>query len=132
MPPVFRLEGTISFITALIPETKVDETMSNSDSREPATRNTVYIGSQKPLMNYVLATLTCLSNSPVVILRARGAAISFAVDVALVTMNRFSSGLRVADITLGTEQLPSQEGGTRNVSSIEIKLTNSPKGQGES
>lgn len=106
--------------------------MSNSDSREPASRNTVYIGSQKPLMNYVLATLTCLSNSPVVILKARGAAISFAVDVALVTMNRFARDLRVAGIKISTEQLPSKEGGTRNVSSIEIKLTNSPEGQRKS
>jgi DNA-binding protein len=100
--------------------------MSNNESKEPANWNTVYIGSQKPLMNYVLATLTCLSNSPVVVLKARGAAISFAVDVAQVTMNRFAPGLKVAGITLGTEQLPSQEGPDRNVSSIEIKLTNSP------
>lgn len=106
--------------------------MSYSDSREPASRNTVYIGSQKPLMNYVLATLTCLSNSPVVILKARGAAISFAVDVAQVTMNRFAPGLRVADIRIATELLPSKEGGDRNVSSIEIELTNSPEGQRES
>ena len=83
-------------------------------------------------MNYVLATLTCLNDSPVVILKARGAAISFAVDVAQVTIHRFATGLRVADIRLDTEQLPSQEGGTRNVSSIEIKLTTSPEGLGES
>ena len=99
----------------LIPETKVDGAISDSNSREPATRNTAYIGSQKPLMNYVLATLICLNNSPVVILKARGAAISFAVDMAQVTMNRFAPDLRVADIRLGTEQLPSQEGGARNV-----------------
>jgi DNA-binding protein len=106
--------------------------MSNNNPTEPASTNTVYIGSKKPLMNYVLATLTCLSNSPVVILKARGAAISFAVDVTQVTMNRFAPGLRVAGITLGTEQLESQEGGTRNVSSIEIKLTNSPEGHEKS
>jgi DNA-binding protein len=83
-------------------------------------------------MDYVLATLTCLNNSPVVTLKARGAAISFAVDVAQVTIHRFATGLRVADIRLDTEQLPSQEGGTRNVSSIEIKLTTSPEGPRES
>jgi len=83
-------------------------------------------------MNYVLATLTCLNKSPVVILKgARGAAISFAVDVAQVTIHRFAPDLRVADIRLGTEQLPSQEGGARNVSSIEIKLTTSPEEHGE-
>jgi DNA-binding protein len=103
--------------------------MSANQSEEQKNWNTIYIGSQKPLMNYVLATLTCLNNSPVVTLKARGAAISFAVDVAQVTMNRFATGLRVAEIKLDTEQLQSQEGGSRNVSSIEIKLTNSPNGQ---
>lgn len=103
--------------------------MADNNSRGPATRNTVYIGSQKPLMNYVVATLTCLSNSPEVTLKARGAAISFAVDVAEVTMHRFAPGLRVSGIAINTEQLASQEGGDRNVSSIEIKLTNLPKGK---
>ncbi len=103
--------------------------MSENRSRELDGQNTVYIGRQKPLMNYVLATLTCLSHSPDVTLKARGAAIALAVDVSQVTIHRFAPGLRVADITLGTEQLESEEGGTRNVSSIEIKLTNSPEGQ---
>jgi DNA-binding protein len=103
--------------------------MSNNRSGEQAGWNTVFIGRQKPLMNYVLATLTCLSNSPDVTLKARGAAIALAVDVAQITIHRFAPGLRVADIKLGTEQLQSEEGGTKNVSSIEIRLTNSPEGQ---
>ncbi len=103
--------------------------MSNNKPTEPAGWNTVYIGRQKPLMNYVLATLTCLNNSPDVTLKARGAAISLAVDVAQITIHRFASGVRVTDIKLDTEQLQSQEGGTRNVSTIEIKLTPSSEGQ---
>lgn len=106
--------------------------MSNNKSSEPAGWNTVYIGRQKPVMNYVLATLTCLNNSPEVTLKARGAAISLAVDVAQITIHRFASDVRVADIKLDTEQLQSQEGGTRNVSTIEIKLTTSSEGQGAS
>ncbi len=105
--------------------------MSNEEYRETAGRNTVYIGRQKPVMSYVLTTLTCLNNSPDVILKARGAAISLAVDVAQITIHRFAPGLRVADIKLGTEQLESQEGGTRNVSSIEIRLTYPPEGREE-
>jgi DNA-binding protein len=108
---------------------KVDEVTSDNKSRDTAGWNTIYIGRQKPIMNYVLATLTCLNNSPGVILKARGAAISLAVDVAQVTIHRFARGLRVADTKIGTEQLQSQEGGTKNVSSIEIKLTNSLAGQ---
>jgi len=108
----------------------VTEVVSEGESREEQGWNTVYIGRQKPVMNYVLATLTCLNNSPEVILKARGAAISLAVDVAQITINRFAPSLKVADIKLGTEELQSQEGGTRNVSSIEIKLTSSPKEEG--
>ncbi len=76
-------------------------------------------------MNYVLATLTCLNNSPNVILKARGAAISLAVDVAQITIRRFSLRTRVSAIRIDTEQVESQEGGTRNVSTIEIELTTS-------
>ena len=107
------------------------EVMSGEEFRESGGRNTVFIGRQKPVMSYVLTTLTCLNNSPDVILKARGAAISLAVDVAQITIHRFAPSLRVADIKLGTEQLQSEEGGTRNVSSIEIRLTYPPEGQGE-
>jgi len=101
--------------------------MSNIEkSEEPLSRNIVYIGRQKPIMNYVFATLTCLSNSPNVILKARGAAISFAVDVAEITVHRFGSGVRVAGVKIDTEQMVSQEGGSRNVSTIEIELTTTP------
>ena len=77
-------------------------------------------------MNYVLAALTCLSNSPNAILKARGAAISLAVDVAEITVHRFGQGVRVAGVKIDTEQMVSQEGGNRNVSTIEIELTSTP------
>jgi len=105
--------------------------MSNTDkSKEPLSHNIVYIGRQKPVMNYVLAALTCLSNSPNVILKARGAAISLAVDVAEITVKRFGSGVKVAGVKIDTEQMVSQEGGNRNVSTIEIELTTTPVAHG--
>jgi len=89
-------------------------------SREP---NTVFIG-RKPAMNYVLAVITILSSgSKEVTLKARGRAITTAVDVAEITKRRFMESLSVSKIQLGTEQLEMQEGGTRAVSSIEITLT---------
>lgn len=96
--------------------------MSTGETTETALRNTVFVGRQKPVMNYVLAALTVLNNSPNVILKARGAAISLAVDVAEVTMKRFSNGVKVSNIKLDTEQMPSEDGSTRNVSTIEIEL----------
>jgi len=84
--------------------------------------NVVYIGS-KPLMNYCLAVLSSLQgSSDTVTLKARGRAISTAVDVAEVTKNRFLEDLAVENIEIGTEELESSEGQIRNVSTISIVL----------
>jgi DNA-binding protein len=83
--------------------------------------NVVYIGS-KPLMNYCLAVLTSLKDEGSrVALKARGRAISTAVDVAEVTKNRFIENLIIEKVEIGTEELES-EGRMRNVSSITIIL----------
>jgi DNA-binding protein Alba len=83
----------------------------------------VYVG-DKPVMNYVLAVMTQF-NKPVssVILKARGRAISRAVDAAEITRNRFMSNIVVKDITISTEAIPNEEGKTVNVSSMEIVLS---------
>ena len=83
----------------------------------------VYVG-DKPVMNYVLAVMTQF-NKPVssVILKARGRAISRAVDAAEITRNRFMPNVVVKGITISTEAIPNEEGKTVNVSSMEIVLT---------
>ena len=75
-------------------------------------------------MNYVLAVITNFNSSDAkeVTLKARGRAITTAVDVAEVTRSRFMKNLKVSGITIGTEEIQ-REDGTRNVSTIEIKLT---------
>jgi len=77
-------------------------------------------------MNYVLAVITSfnVSNTEEVVLKARGQAISTAIDVAEITRRRFMKELNVAEITLGTEEMPPREGegNPRNVSTIEIAL----------
>lgn len=84
--------------------------------------NVVYIGS-KPVMNYCLAVLTSLqSKGSSVTLKARGRAISTAVDVVEVTRNRFMEDLSIEKIEIGTEEMKSMEGQTRNVSTITIVL----------
>jgi len=89
---------------------------------EMSEENIVYIGS-KPVMNYCLAVLTSLQGEGSrVALKARGRAISTAVDVAEVTKSRFMRDLSVEKIEIGTEELESAEGGTRNVSTITIVL----------
>lgn len=83
--------------------------------------NTVFIGS-KPTMNYVLAVVTQFNSGDEVVLKARGRAISRAVDVAEIVRNRFVSDAKVKDIKIGTEPLTTEEGKTTNVSSIEISM----------
>ena len=81
-------------------------------------------------MSYVLAVLTSIQQkgSSEVILRARGRAISTAVDTAEVTRNRFLSELS-SSVSIGTEELPREGGGTRNVSTMEIVLTKGAKAE---
>ena len=86
----------------------------------------VYIGS-KPPMDYVLAVMTRLSSgdSKEVVLKARGQAITTAVDVAEITRNRFLKDLKVSRIAIGTEEMPAREGENRArmVSTMEITLS---------
>jgi len=77
-------------------------------------------------MNYCLAVLTSLKDGSSVALKARGRAISTAVDVAEVTRRRFMENLIVENVEIGTEELES-EGRIRNVSTITILLKKTVK-----
>ena len=90
----------------------------------PRELNVVYIG-RKPTMSYVLAIITSFTGSDAkdVTLKARGQSITTAVDAAEITRRRFMKELNVSEITIGTEEIEQEEGGTRNVSTIEITLT---------
>lgn len=86
--------------------------------------NVVYIGN-KPVMNYVLAVVTQFNNgASEVTIKARGKAISRAVDVAEVTKNRFVAESRVRDIKIATERIASDRGES-NVSTMEIIIIKS-------
>jgi len=84
--------------------------------------NNVFVG-LKPVMSYVTAIILHLnSGNNEVIAKARGNAISKAVDVVEVARRRFFEGkLAVKEISIGTEVL-GQENERRNVSTMEIKL----------
>ena len=86
----------------------------------------VFIG-RKPAMSYVLAIITSLSSSSAkeITLKARGQAITTAVDVAEITRSRFLKELKIGKISIGTEEMPPREGQTRPrmVSTMEISLT---------
>jgi len=83
----------------------------------------VLIG-QKPVMNYVLACITLLQGgAEEVTVKARGRAISRAVDIVEIIRRRFMPEVKVGPITIGTVQLPGREGsGVSNVSTMELVL----------
>lgn len=82
----------------------------------------VYIG-KKALMNYVLAVITQFNQgAKEVTIKARGKAISRAVDVAEIIRNRFLPEVKVKDIKIGTEEMKSEEGRVTKVSAIDITL----------
>lgn len=87
--------------------------------------NTVYVGS-KPAMSYVLAVVTQINEGhDKVHVKARGKAISRAVDVAEIVKDRFIEDAEVEDISIGTDQIETDEGDEINVSSIQIDIDNS-------
>lgn len=86
--------------------------------------NTVFVGN-KPVMNYVLAVVTQFNNgAEEVAIKARGKAISRAVDTAEIALNRFLENVNKKDILTSTEMIDTDTGKT-NVSSIEIVLSQS-------
>lgn len=87
-----------------------------------AEENTIFVG-KKGTMAYVLAVVTQInSGANEVTIKARGKAISRAVDVSEIVRNKFMKDLKVQGISTATEEIPSEEGGPLKVSSIEITM----------
>jgi DNA-binding protein len=89
-------------------------------------QDVIFVGN-KPPMSYVLAIITAFSSGTgkQITLKARGQAITTAVDVAEITRSRFLKDLKVTTIAIGTAEMPPREGETRPrmVSTIEITLS---------
>ena len=74
-------------------------------------------------MNYVLAAITQLNSTDQQVgIKARGRAISRAVDVAEIVRRRFVADAQVKEVKIYTEELENEEGNKVNVSCIEIYL----------
>ena len=77
-------------------------------------------------MNYVLAVVTQFNEgNNGVVLRARGKAISRAVDTAEIVRNRFVPDSDVTDIQISTEEIENFNNEKTNVSIIEISMEKS-------
>ena len=85
--------------------------------------NIVLIG-KKPVMNYVVACLTFFnSGGKKVVVKARGRAISRAVDTVEVLRRGFVKDLQIQGIAISTEEVTRSEGQKANVSAIEITVS---------
>ena len=103
--------------------------LANSDSKnnEDTTKkdNVVLIG-KKPVMNYVTACITFFnSGEKQVVVKARGRAISRAVDTVELLRRAFVKDLEINCIDINTEELFKIEGQKSNVSTIEIIVAKS-------
>ena len=79
---------------------------------------------KKPVMNYVVACLTFFnSGATKVVVKARGRAISRAVDTVELLRRAFMKSLELQGITIFTEEVTRTEGQKANVSAIEIAVT---------
>lgn len=87
-----------------------------------AEENTIYVG-KKGTMSYVLAVVTQLNQGATeVSIKARGKAISRAVDVAEIVKNKFVKDISVGGINIMTEEIQSNDGNPLKVSAIEIPM----------
>ncbi len=102
-------------------ESPAEDAPAMAAMSERAPSNHIYVG-KKPVMSYAMSALIQLSQVGEVIIKARGLAISRAVDVAEIVTRRLGNGtFSVKNINISTEQVKSTETGEmRNVSSIEI------------
>jgi len=100
-------------------ENKSDEEVK--EETENVGENQVLIG-QKPVMRYVVACLTAFNaGAKKVVLKARGRAISRAVDTAELLRRVFMKDVEVEKIDIGTEEVERSDRKS-NVSTIEIAL----------
>ena len=90
--------------------------------RERRDDNTIYVG-KKNVMSYVLAVVTQFNQGTnLVKVKARGKVISNAIDVTQIVKNRFIPSLKISNFDVTTEELQSEDGSMRKVSSLTMTL----------
>lgn len=110
-------------------ETKPEETAQKATPAERAPQerrierrspsNHIYVG-KNPVMSYAMSALIQLTQSDQIVIKARGMAISRAVDVAEIVSKRLgNNAFATKDIKIDTEIMGEGEE-ARNVSTIEI------------
>ncbi|MEM2881683.1 MAG: DNA-binding protein Alba [Candidatus Bathyarchaeia archaeon] len=84
--------------------------------------NVVKVG-KKPTMNYVVACVTILnSGAKELTVRARGQAISKAVDAVETLRRAFIKDIKIESVKIGSEEITFPDGTKSNTSVIEILI----------
>ncbi len=100
-------------------QTAAPAPQQTAPAQRSAPYNHIFVG-QKPVMNYAMSALIQLAQAGEVVVKARGMAISRAVDVAEIVTKRLGNGqFKVKDIGINTEVV-GEGAEQRNISSIEI------------
>jgi DNA-binding protein len=88
------------------------------------TQESVVLIGKKPIMNYVVACLTFFNNgAQQVLVKARGQAISRAVDTVELLRRAFIKDLEIKGINIATQEITRFEGRESSVSTIEITIS---------
>ncbi len=96
--------------------------MAKEKAQRESEDGLVLVG-QKPVMSYVVACLTSFNTgAKKVVVKARGQAISRAVDTAEVLRRAFMKNVDVEKIEIGTEEMDRPDRPRSNVSTMEIVL----------
>ena len=83
--------------------------------------NIIFVG-EKPTMTYVFAVTTQAENQNKIIIKARGRVISKAVDIALISINKYCTTFNINEINVGTDEYIDEKQDKIRVSFIEIIL----------
>lgn len=103
-----------------------NETKVASDKKPPmlskADDNVIFVG-RKPSMAYVLGVITQFNEGKKEVhIKARGKAISRAVDVAEIVRRKFVNDVHIKSIDIGTEERELEDKTKVNVSAIDIVM----------
>lgn len=99
------------------------DALVNSQTQNPMPRTNIVFVGKKAAMAYVLAVVGRFNEGQgTVQIKARGKAISRAVDVAEIVRNKFLKDVQINAIQISTEEMESKTKEPLNVSTIEITL----------
>ncbi len=114
-------EKAVSETVEEVPKSSKAEAVKADASK--ADDNVIFVG-RKPSMAYVLGVITQFNEGKKEVhIKARGKAISRAVDVAEIVRRRFVNDVTVKNIEIGTEERELNDKTKINVSAIEIVLS---------